>query len=61
MRFSRPKRRSKFLNPKSASSTAVEAPLLAKAMPRLAVRVVLPTPPLPEQIKIVRVFFDKKN
>jgi hypothetical protein len=24
-------------------------------MPRLAVRVVLPTPPLPEQIKIVRV------
>ena len=26
-------------------------------MPRFAVKVVLPTPPLPEQINIVRVFF----
>jgi len=56
MRFSNPRRRSKFLKPKSASNTAVVAPLLASAMPRLAVKVVLPTPPLPEQIYIVRVF-----
>ena len=39
------------------SNTAVVAPLLASAMPRFAVKVVLPTPPLPEQINIVRVFF----
>ena len=58
MRFSNPRRRSKFLKPKSASNTAVVAPLLASAIPRLAVRVVFPTPPLPEQINIVRVFFD---
>ncbi len=56
MRFSNPKRRSKFLKPKSASSTAVVAPLLASAIPRFAVKVVLPTPPFPEQINIVRVF-----
>ena len=56
MRFSNPRRRSKFLKPKSASSTAVVAPLLASAMPRFAVKVVLPTPPFPEQINIVRVF-----
>ena len=60
MRFSNPKRRSKFLNPKSASNTAVDAPLLASAMPRFAVKVVLPTPPFPEQINIVRVFSDTK-
>ena len=59
MRFSNPRRRSKFLKPKSASKTAVVAPLLASAMPRFAVKVVLPTPPLPEQINIVRVFFAK--
>ena len=58
MRFSNPKRRSKFLKPKSASKTAVVAPLLASAIPRFAVKVVLPTPPLPEQINIVRVFSD---
>ena len=57
MRFSNPRSRSKFLKPKSASNTAVVAPLLASAIPRFAVKVVLPTPPLPEQIKIVRVFF----
>ena len=57
MRFSNPRRRSKFLKPKSASNTAVVAPLLARAIPRFAVRVVLPTPPLPEQINIVRVLF----
>ena len=57
MRFSSPRRRSKFLKPKSASNTAVVAPLFASAIPRFAVKVVLPTPPLPEQIKIVRVFF----
>ena len=56
MRFSNPRRRSKFLKPKSASNTAVGAPLLASAMPRFAVKVVLPTPPFPEQINIVRVF-----
>ena len=56
MRFSNPRRRSKFLKPKSASSTAVVAPLFASAMPRFAVKVVLPTPPFPEQINIVRVF-----
>ena len=56
MRFSNPRRRSRFLKPKSASKTAVVAPLLASAMPRFAVKVVLPTPPLPEQINIVRVF-----
>ena len=56
MRFSNPRRRSKFLKPKSASSTAVVAPLLASAIPRFAVKVVLPTPPFPEQINIVRVF-----
>ena len=59
MRFSSPRRRSKFLKPKSASNTAVVAPLLARAMPRFAVKVVLPTPPLPEQIRIVRVFSAK--
>merc|ERR1711965_1041765 len=53
--FSRPKRRSRLRRPKSASSTTVRAPSLARAMPRLAVVVVLPTPPLPEQIRIVRV------
>jgi hypothetical protein len=37
----------------------VVAPLLASAIPRFAVKVVLPTPPLPEQIRIVRVFFAK--
>ena len=58
MRFSNPKRRSKFLKPKSASNTAVVAPLLASAMPRFAVKVVFPTPPLPEQINIVRVLSD---
>ena len=52
MRFSNPRRRSKFLKPKSASNTAVVAPLLASAIPRFAVKVVLPTPPLPEQINI---------
>ena len=57
MRFSNPRSRSKFLKPKSASNTAVVAPLLASAIPRFAVKVVLPTPPLPEQISIVRVFF----
>ena len=56
MRFSNPRRRSKFLNPKSASSTAVVAPLLASAMPKFAVKVVLPTPPFPEQINIVQYF-----
>ena len=56
MRFSNPRRRSKFLKPKSASSTAVVAPLFASAIPRFAVKVVLPTPPFPEQINIVRVF-----
>ena len=56
MRFSKPRRRSKFLKPKSASNTAVVAPLLASAMPKFAVKVVLPTPPFPEQINIVRVF-----
>ena len=61
MRFSNPKRRSKFHKPKSASNTAVVDPLLASAMPRFAVRVVLPTPPLPEQINMVRVFFATKN
>ena len=60
MRFSNPRRRSKFLRPKSASNTAVVAPLLASAIPRFAVKVVLPTPPLPEQINIVRVFFPNK-
>ena len=59
MRFSNPRRRSKFLKPKSASKTAVVAPLLASAMPRFAVKVVLPTPPLPEQINMVRVIFPK--
>jgi len=57
MRFSNPRRRSKFLKPKSASNTAVVAPLLASAMPRFAVKVVLPTPPMTEQINIVRVFY----
>ena len=61
MRFSNPRRRSKFLKPKSASNTAVVAPLLASAMPRFAVRVVLPTPPFPEQISIVRVFSATKS
>ena len=59
MRFSNPRSRSKFLKPKSASKTAVDAPLLASAIPRFAVKVVLPTPPLPEQISIVRVFSAK--
>ncbi len=60
IRFSRPKRRSKFLNPKSASKTAVDAPLFASAIPKFAVKVVLPTPPFPEQINMVRVLFSTK-
>ena len=46
---------------KSASKTAVDAPLCASAIPKFAVKVVLPTPPLPEHIKIVRDFFDTKD
>ena len=57
MRFSNPRRRSKFLNPKSASKTAVVAPLLASAIPRFAVNVVLPTPPLPEPTTIIFFIF----
>ena len=58
MRFSNPKSRSKFLKPKSASNTAVDAPLLASAMPKFAVKVVY-YPTFPEQINIVRVFSAK--
>jgi len=51
--FSSPSNRSRLRRPKSASRTAVRTPWEARAIPRFAVRVVLPTPPLPEQIRIV--------
>src|SRR5687768_2254278 len=48
MRFSRPRITSRLRSPMSASTTATFLPSLARATPRFAVVVVLPTPPLPE-------------
>ena len=56
MRFSNPRRRSKFLKPKSASNTAVVAPLLASAMPRFAVKVVLPIPLYLNKLILCEIF-----
>mmetsp|Transcript_32377 Transcript_32377/g.52355 ORF Transcript_32377/g.52355 Transcript_32377/m.52355 type:complete len:251 (+) Transcript_32377:649-1401(+) len=56
-RFSRPSKRSRFLNPKSASRTATCLPRRAKAIPRFAVVVVLPTPPFPEVTTMTRHLF----
>src|SRR5437588_1968649 len=50
MRFSKPRTASRLRRPISASSTATFFPCMARADPRLAVVVVLPTPPLPDVI-----------
>src|SRR3990170_3451714 len=50
MRFSRPRMMSRLRSPMSASITTTRLPSLANPMPRLAVAVVFPTPPLPEAI-----------
>src|SRR5260370_24144081 len=55
MRFSRPKIASRLRRPISASTTATFFPCIANAVPRFAVVVVLPTPPLPDVIVITRL------
>jgi hypothetical protein len=55
MRFSNPRRRSRFLRPMSASINATLCPSLAIDMPKLAVAVVFPTPPFPDVTTMVRV------
>ena len=54
IRFSSPNIRSKFLNPVSASISRTLEPNSLKQTPKLAVTVVLPTPPLPEVTTIIR-------
>ena len=48
--FSTPVKTSKLLRPKSPSTTATLNPLLASFKPKFAVKVVFPTPPLPDVI-----------
>ena len=55
IRFSKPRSRSRFLSPMSASINATLWPSLAMDIPKFAVAVVLPTPPFPEVTTIVRV------
>src|SRR4051794_30590085 len=52
MRFSRPSTASRLRRPISASTTATFLPCIARAVPRFAVVVVFPTPPLPDVIVI---------
>src|SRR5947209_2786186 len=56
MRFSKPRTASRLRRPISASSTATFFPCKARADPRLAVVVVLPTPPLPDVIVSILLF-----
>mmetsp|Transcript_1503 Transcript_1503/g.3412 ORF Transcript_1503/g.3412 Transcript_1503/m.3412 type:complete len:234 (+) Transcript_1503:684-1385(+) len=53
-RFSRPRSRSRLRKPMSASTSTTRYPRRAMDIPRLALVVVLPTPPLPEVITITR-------
>src|SRR5579875_4043129 len=55
MRFSRPRTASRLRSPISESTTATFLPCIARAVPRLAVVVVLPTPPFPDVIVITRL------
>src|SRR5215469_6351404 len=55
MRFSNPITASRLRRPISASRTATFFPCIARAVPRLAVVVVLPTPPFPEVIVSTRL------
>ena len=48
MRFSRPMTTSRLRSPMSASMVTTRLPSMARLTPRLAVVVVLPTPPLPD-------------
>src|SRR5215510_3340935 len=52
MRFSRPITTSRLRSPMSASIRTTVCPCCASAVPRLAVVVVLPTPPLPDVMTI---------
>ena len=52
MRLSSPNITSKFLKPISKSTKHTLFPSKARAVPKLAVVVVFPTPPLPEVITI---------
>src|SRR5579883_151365 len=52
MRFSRPSTASKLRRPISESTTATFLFCIARAVPRFAVVVVLPTPPLPDVMVI---------
>src|SRR3954465_3811757 len=54
MRFSRPITTSRLRSPMSASISTTLIPSCAIAAPRLAVVVVLPTPPLPDVMTIAR-------
>src|SRR5215471_1285821 len=56
MRFSSPRTASRLRRPISESTTATFLPCIARAVPRFAVVVVLPTPPLPDVIVITRLF-----
>src|SRR6266568_3251134 len=55
MRFSNPMTASRFRRPISESTTATFFPCIARAVPRFAVVVVLPTPPFPDVIVITRL------
>src|SRR5262245_36471369 len=54
MRFSRPITTSRLRRPMSASTSTTFLPCRAIAVPRLAVVVVLPTPPLPDVTTMAR-------
>src|SRR5215470_13567342 len=55
MRFSNPITASRLRRPISESTTATFFPCIARAVPRFAVVVVLPTPPFPEVIVSTRL------
>ena len=59
--FSSPRRRSRLRNPISASIKQTLYPSLAMDIPRFALVVVLPTPPLPDVITITRVSSDSAS
>src|SRR5947209_2352589 len=55
MRFSNPMTASRLRRPISESTTATFLPIIARAVPRFAVVVVLPTPPFPDVMVITRL------
>src|SRR6266849_1407329 len=55
MRFSNPRTASRLRRPISESTTATFLPIIARAVPRFAVVVVLPTPPFPDVMVITRL------